>query len=107
MNKLLFLAAEWFVEQWGLANSGLVLLDATIQGDLFSSSVQEGPILEFIEKNFRNSTKKPKIVAALTIVPCLSERFPIASVFDYFNALSYIKMKVPRISDCTMMSMMI
>ena len=50
VNKLLFLAAEWNVEQLGLVNSGLVLLDATVKGELFTSSAKEGPILEFIEK---------------------------------------------------------
>ena len=50
VNKLLFLAAEWNVEQLGLVNSGLVLLDATVKGELFTSSTKEGPILEFIEK---------------------------------------------------------
>ena len=50
INKLLFLAVEFNVETASLANSGLVLLDSLVKGELFSKQKQdEGPLLEFIE----------------------------------------------------------
>ena len=51
VNKLLFLALEFSVEQSSLANSGLVLIDSLVKGELFAAQKKdEGPILEFIEK---------------------------------------------------------
>lgn len=50
MNKLLFLALEFNVEQYSLANSGLVLLDSLVKGELFSAQQEDsGPVYEFIE----------------------------------------------------------
>ena len=50
MNKLLFLALEFNVEQYSIANSGLVLLDSLVKGELFTANKEDsGPVYEFIE----------------------------------------------------------
>lgn len=50
MNKLLFLALEFNVEQYSIANSGLVLLDSLVKGELFTAQKEDsGPVYEFIE----------------------------------------------------------
>lgn len=50
MNKLMFLALEFSVEQYSIGNSGLVLLDSLVKGELFTSQKRdEGPVYEFIE----------------------------------------------------------
>lgn len=51
VNKLLFLAVEFNVETASLFNSGLVLLDSLVKGELFTKQKKdEGPLFEFIEK---------------------------------------------------------
>ena len=50
MNKLLFLALEFSVEQYSISNSGLVLLDSLVKGELFTAQKEDsGPVYEYIE----------------------------------------------------------
>ena len=50
VNKLLFLTVELNVETASIFNSGLVLLDSLVKGELFTKQKKdEGPLLEFIE----------------------------------------------------------
>jgi len=50
MNKLMFLALEFGVEQFSIQNSGLVLFDSLVKGELFTAQKEDsGPVYEFIE----------------------------------------------------------